>query len=189
MGIYGFLSSSALREAGVSANRGLLDQRAALKWVQDNIAGFGGDPERVTVIGQSAGAVSCTFHLQSTTPLFQQVVAIGGTSLLMKPLPPVVAEYVYESVLNKLEIDTSLSPAEQLLRLIETPPTRVLTNIAPDLPLLPVIDGTTIPSSLAFSSWNATDASSKAPGTERCKRAMLGDCQYDVSGRKVARRE
>jgi carboxylesterase type B len=55
LGVYGFLDSSALREAGIKANRGLRDQRSALEWIQENIEGFGGDPERVAFVGESVG--------------------------------------------------------------------------------------------------------------------------------------
>ena len=57
LGAYGFLSGSEVRENG-QANAGLLDQRAALEWVQRNIRSFGGVPSKVTILGGSAGGGS-----------------------------------------------------------------------------------------------------------------------------------
>jgi len=59
LGVLGFLAGME----GLSGNYGFLDQQLALRWVRDNIAGFGGDPNRVTIFGQSAGAMSVGLHL------------------------------------------------------------------------------------------------------------------------------
>lgn len=58
LGIFGFLTSNELRSAGIKSNNGLRDQRTALLWISKHIAGFGGDRENVTIIGQSAGGGS-----------------------------------------------------------------------------------------------------------------------------------
>jgi len=58
----GFLT---LPEARIHGNNGMKDQVMALRWVQKNIAQFGGDPNRVTIFGQSAGGASVHYHLLS----------------------------------------------------------------------------------------------------------------------------
>jgi carboxylesterase type B len=55
LGVPGFLTSPELRSAGYKPNNGLRDQRVALSWIKQYIKGFGGDPENVTVAGESAG--------------------------------------------------------------------------------------------------------------------------------------
>jgi carboxylesterase type B len=62
LGSLGFLS---VPELGLTGNYGILDQRMALRWVAENIAAFGGDPRKVTIFGESAGAMSVGLHLFS----------------------------------------------------------------------------------------------------------------------------
>lgn len=76
LGILGFLTHpllSAENPDGISGNYGLLDQIAALKWVKNNIAAFGGDPNKITIMGQSAGAGSVKNMV--TSPLSKDIMA------------------------------------------------------------------------------------------------------------------
>ncbi|XP_058894682.2 acetylcholinesterase isoform X2 [Kogia breviceps] len=78
VGAFGFLALPGSREA--PGNVGLLDQRLALQWVQENIAAFGGDPTSVTLFGESAGAASVGMHLLSppSRGLFHRAVLQSG---------------------------------------------------------------------------------------------------------------
>jgi para-nitrobenzyl esterase len=90
IGALGFMAHPALSAEspeGISGNYGLKDQQAALRWVQKNIRRFGGDPDNVTIFGESAGGYSVHAHLASpgSAGLFHRAIVQSGAYQLQQP--------------------------------------------------------------------------------------------------------
>ncbi|KAL2916337.1 hypothetical protein HK105_204093 [Polyrhizophydium stewartii] len=89
--IFGFATSNELLAEG-GVNVGLLDQKAVFEWVRNNIGNFGGDPNKVTAWGESAGAITIATHMVSgdvTKPLFDRAVLESGGLFAFANIPPI----------------------------------------------------------------------------------------------------
>lgn len=82
MGALGFFSTM---DENMPPNLGLWDQRLAIQWVNSHIASFGGETDRITIFGESAGAISCSLHsiYPKNNGLFQRVILESGTATMM----------------------------------------------------------------------------------------------------------
>ncbi|MEZ5922471.1 MAG: carboxylesterase/lipase family protein [Parvularculaceae bacterium] len=146
LGSLGFFAHPSLSEGAY--NFGLLDQVAALEWVKANIAQFGGDPENVTIMGQSAGGKSVMAHLvsQRSRGLFQKAVAMSVYILADATLEKA------QSVANHVASAVGLNGADASLAELRAIPAEQFAEIEDkeaSFGPVPIVGGVMLPKSMA----------------------------------------
>jgi para-nitrobenzyl esterase len=145
---YLYLGAHGAERLGATANAGQLDQVAALQWVRENIEAFGGDPQNVTIFGESAGSLAvCTLLVMPAAEgLFARAIAQSGASLSASS--PEAAAKVTSALLAELEI-----PEGQSERLRDVAAERIVAaqaiaalNAGGGRGFFPAYDGATLPS-------------------------------------------
>lgn len=141
LGFEGFLALE-----GAPLNRGVLDWLAALEWVRDNVAAFGGDPSRVTIAGQSAGgaAVATLMSMPRAADLFHRAIVMSGSATLVATREE--AEAYAKEVAARLGIrptsrDFAALPPQALIDAQPPPLTGQAGGLNESVPLKPVVDG------------------------------------------------
>ncbi|NXM74747.1 THYG protein, partial [Serilophus lunatus] len=148
VGVFGFLSTGS---AEVRGNAGLLDQLAALKWVQQNIGSFGGDPSRVSLGADRGGADVTSIHLLTETvdtDFFRRVLLMGGSAFSPASIITMRRAQTQAAVLAE-DVGCPSSTSEEIVACLRQLPARVLNDAQTKLLAIsgpfqywgPVIDG------------------------------------------------
>jgi para-nitrobenzyl esterase len=130
LGMLGFLAHPALTaEGGESGNYGFQDQQASLRWIHDNIAAFGGDPRRVTIGGESAGATAVCAHMAApgSRGLFSSVVL---QSAVCPSYTAATADFTWAAAAAKAGCPT----AATVLTCLRAAPVQALLDATPGAP-------------------------------------------------------
>ena len=148
LGVFGFFSHPDLRGARVRANFGLLDQIAALRWVHDNIGSFSGDPDNVTIAGESAGGADVGYLMVSPPAkgLFRRAIAESGGYRMQDASGLADAEKIGTSISAALPGRPNLAG---LRRLPSADILRAASTLAGTVDWGPVVDGTSLTMPLA----------------------------------------
>jgi para-nitrobenzyl esterase len=150
LGVLGFLNLNEVTKGRIpsTGNEGLLDQIAALKWVKENIAGFGGDPENITVFGESAGAMSvgCLLNIPQAGGLFGKAILESPVGEMARPLDAsvrITEEFLRIAGVRADDIGGLRSlDVEMLLRSQQETASKTQQGAAP---VVPVADGIVMP--------------------------------------------
>ncbi|NWH62545.1 THYG protein, partial [Geococcyx californianus] len=156
VGVFGFLSTGSPEARG---NVGLLDQLAALKWVQQNIANFGGDPSRVSLGADRGGADVTSIHLLTEAvgmDLFRRMLLMGGSAFSPASIITKRKAQTQAAVLAE-DVGCPSSPSEEIIGCLRQLPARVLNDAQTKLLAIsgpfqywgPVVDGTYLREPLA----------------------------------------
>ncbi|XHG09636.1 hypothetical protein AWENTII_012682 [Aspergillus wentii] len=179
VGLGGFLASTAIKteleQDGFQGcgNFGFTDQQIAFQWVQNYISDLGGDPDNVTLVGESAGAISISNQLAAVSPpKFRRAVCMSGLSMSIPPWTMEEHEQLFRAVCHYFRIDPMNDNALDLLRRI---PQQDLANATPSIQ--GVASGTGNP---CLDGWfYAKDPLAIQKPPEWLKGFMLGDTYHE----------
>ncbi|KAJ5005712.1 hypothetical protein K4K48_006096 [Colletotrichum sp. SAR 10_66] len=177
LGAPGFLTSDELRKEGFKSNQGHHDQRVALQYVKSYISGFGGDPHKITVIGESAGGISTSRLLYSNDDAPWQLAVLSGATPSLPPMEISAAEEAYRGALKSLGAE-DLTPSQRVEALSRLSPEELLEKLDKSLQFLPVLDAATVPFVPTF---KAVEAKTSIPDNTPCKAIFVGYLPDDAS--------